>query len=157
MPWRTQGTPSRIAAPTARRWALPTEASILLVLVGIALLFEVLGWAVRGQSFLLNPQRLMIIILQVSIIGLLAIGVTQVIITGGIDLSSGSVVALSAMVAASLAQSSEHAPRGLPSPDRPAGVHPDPRRAGGGSARRADQRLAHRLRRASRPSSPRSA
>ena len=71
-----------VAPGTAtRRWALPTEASILLVLVGIALLFEMLGWALRGQSFLLNPQRLMIIILQVSIIGLLAIGVTQVIIT----------------------------------------------------------------------------
>ena len=68
-------------------------------------------WAglLRGQSFLLNPQRLMIIILQVSIIGLLAIGVTQVIITGGIDLSSGSVVALAAMVAASLAQQSGYA------------------------------------------------
>ena len=34
----------------------------------------------------------------------IAIGVTQVIITGGIDLSSGSVLAVSAMVAASLAQ-----------------------------------------------------
>jgi inositol transport system permease protein len=95
--------------PATRRWALPMEASILLVLVGIALLFEVLGWALRGQSFLLNPQRLMIIILQVSIIGLLAIGVTQVIITGGIDLSLGSVVALAAMVAASLAQQSGYA------------------------------------------------
>jgi inositol transport system permease protein len=43
-------------------------------------------------------------VLQVSIIGLLAVGVTQVILTGGIDLSSGSVVALSAMIAASFAQ-----------------------------------------------------
>ena len=94
---------------STRRWALPTEASILLVLVGIALIFELLGWTLRGQSFLLNPQRLLIIILQVSITGLLAIGVTQVIITGGIDLSSGSVVALAAMVAASLAQSSGYA------------------------------------------------
>ncbi len=43
-------------------------------------------------------------ILQVSVIGIIAVGVTQVIITGGIDLSSGSVVGLTAMVAASLAQ-----------------------------------------------------
>ncbi len=43
-------------------------------------------------------------VLQVATIGLLAIGVTQVILTGGIDLSSGSIVALSAMIAASLAQ-----------------------------------------------------
>jgi inositol transport system permease protein len=41
------------------------------------------------------------------VIGIIAVGVTQVIITGGIDLSSGSVVALTAMVAASLAQSAD--------------------------------------------------
>ena len=86
------------------RRRLPNEAGILLVLVGIALLFEALGWSVRHQSFLLNPERLLIMVLQVSIVGVIAIGVTQVIITGGIDLSSGSVLAVSAMVAASLAQ-----------------------------------------------------
>ncbi|PPS58704.1 hypothetical protein CRX72_21730 [Pantoea sp. BRM17] len=48
-----------------------------------------------------------IILLQVAIIGIIAVGVTQVIITTGIDLSSGSVIALTAVVAASLAQTSE--------------------------------------------------
>lgn len=57
-----------------------------------------------GQSFLLNKDRLVVMILQMSVIGIIAVGVTQVIITGGIDLSSGSVLALTAMVAASLAQ-----------------------------------------------------
>ena len=74
------------------------------MLIGIVVLFEILGWSVRGTTFLFNGQRLLVMVLQVSIIGLLAIGVTQVILTGGIDLSSGSVVALSAMIAASLAQ-----------------------------------------------------
>lgn len=83
---------------------LSNDAGIFLVLVGIAVLFEAIGWSVRGASFLFNAQRLLVMILQVSIVGLLAIGVTQVILTGGIDLSSGSVVALSAMIAASLAQ-----------------------------------------------------
>jgi inositol transport system permease protein len=82
-----------------------SDAGIFLVLVGIAVLFELIGWQVRGTSFLFNAQRLLVMVLQVSIIGLLAIGVTQVILTGGIDLSSGSIVALSAMIAASLAQS----------------------------------------------------
>jgi inositol transport system permease protein len=86
---------------------LPPEASILMVLVGLALMFELLGWIFVHQSFLLNEQRLVVMILQVSVIGIIAVGVTQVIITGGIDLSSGSVVALTAMVAASLAQSSD--------------------------------------------------
>jgi inositol transport system permease protein len=87
---------------TKRR--LSNDAGIFLVLIGIAVLFEAIGWSVRGASFLLNGQRLLVMVLQVSIVGLLAIGVTQVILTGGIDLSSGSVVALSAMIAASLAQ-----------------------------------------------------
>lgn len=87
---------------------MPTEASILLILFGIAILFELLGWGFRHETFLFNPQRLLIIVLQVSIVGLLAIGVTQVIITSGIDLSSGSVLAVSAMVAASLAQSADN-------------------------------------------------
>ncbi len=86
------------------RRRLPNEAGILLVLIGIALLFEALGWGIRHQSFLFNPERLLIMVLQVSTVGVIAIGVTQVIITGGIDLSSGSVLAVAAMVAASLAQ-----------------------------------------------------
>ena len=90
-----------------RRW--PPEASIGLVLAALALCFELLGWIFVKQSFLFNEQRLVIMILQVSVIGIIAVGVTQVIITGGIDLSSGSVVALTAMVAATLAQSSDTA------------------------------------------------
>jgi len=93
-------------APRRAR-GLPPEASILMVLIGLALTFELLGWILVRQSFLLNEQRLVVMILQVSVIGIIAVGVTQVIITGGIDLSSGSVVAVTAMVAASLAQSSD--------------------------------------------------
>jgi inositol transport system permease protein len=94
-------------AATARARRLPPEAGIVLVLIALALAFELLGWIFVHQSFLANEQRLVVMILQVSVIGVIAVGVTQVIITGGIDLSSGSVVALTAMVAASLAQSSE--------------------------------------------------
>jgi inositol transport system permease protein len=89
--------------PASRR--LPVEVNILAVLIGIALLFEALGWLVVGQSFLMNPQRLTIMILQVSVTGIIAIGVTQVIITGGIDLSSGSVVGVTVVVVASFAPS----------------------------------------------------
>jgi inositol transport system permease protein len=92
--------------PSRRRFRMPVEASIFLVLVGICVLFEALGWYVRGQSFLVNPQRLLIIVLQVSIVGLLAVGATQVIITSGVDLSPGSVLALAAMVSATFAQGS---------------------------------------------------
>ncbi|CUX41204.1 ABC transporter permease [Agrobacterium tumefaciens] len=92
-----------------KRRKLPQELNILTVLIGVALVFELLGWFVQGQSFLGSPQRLTIMILQVSVVGIIAVGVTQVIITGGIDLSSGSVVAMTAMIAMSFAQSSDFA------------------------------------------------
>lgn len=94
------------AADTAtkqkRHW--PPELNALIGLIGIAIIFEILGWIVRDQSFFGNPIRLKIMILQVSIIGIIAVGVTQVIITGGIDLSSGSIVGAVAMISMSFAQ-----------------------------------------------------
>lgn len=98
----------------ASRRAWPNEVNVFFALVLIVAIFEGLGALVMGQSFLFdskdrfdsifNEQRLKIIILQVSIIGIIAIGVTQVIISGGIDLSSGSIVGATAMIAMSFAQ-----------------------------------------------------
>ena len=89
---QTAQAPGSAATPEKKRGGrkLSAELGILLILVGIAALFEIAGWVFKGDTFLFNPQRLFIIVLQVSVVGLLAIAVTQVIITGGIDLSSGS-------------------------------------------------------------------
>lgn len=103
----TQVAKTAMTLNTSSKFKMPQEASIFAVLVGICLLFEVLGWIVNDQSFLFNLDRLQIIILQMAVIGIIAIGVNLVIITSGIDLSSGSVVAASAVVAASLAQVSD--------------------------------------------------
>lgn len=100
-------------APTRR--TRPAELNVLLGLVAIVVVFEALGWLIMGQSFVFNLQRLRIIILQVSIVGIIAVGVTQVIITGGIDLSSGSVVGATAMIAMSFAQISTGAAPVYPS------------------------------------------
>jgi inositol transport system permease protein len=91
-------------APRAGRRRLPPEVNILGVMIGMMLLFEVLGWIFVGQSFIANPLRLKIMILQEAVIGIIAIGVTQTIIMAGIDLSSGSLVGMTAMIAASFAQ-----------------------------------------------------
>ncbi|MCY4542079.1 MAG: ABC transporter permease [Rhodobacteraceae bacterium] len=95
----------------------PQELNVFMALILIVVIFEALGWMVIGDSFLFNTRenvdgifnvrRLRIIILQVSIIGIIAIGVTQVIILGGIDLSSGSIVGATAMIAMSFAQVAE--------------------------------------------------
>ena len=98
----SNAAPAEIVSAPRRR--LPPELSILGVMIGMMLLFEVLGWIVVGQSFIANPLRLKIMILQESVIGIIAVGVTQIIIMGGIDLSSGSIVGMAAMIAASLAQ-----------------------------------------------------
>ena len=101
---------------TSRR-SLPPEAGVAIALLLLIVVFEALGRLLMGDSFLFNTRenvdglfntaRLEIIILQVSIIGIIALGVTQVIITGGIDLSSGSVVGAAAMIAMSFAQVGE--------------------------------------------------
>ncbi|RFB80492.1 ABC transporter permease [Methylovirgula sp. 4M-Z18] len=98
---------------SARTRRIPPELNIILVLVCMAAVFEALGWIRNGDSFLFNIDRLKIMILQESVIGIIAVGMTQIIITGGIDLSSGSVVGATAMIAASFAQSSEYISRAV--------------------------------------------
>ena len=56
---------------------MPKDTGIFIVMIGIALIFEILGWYLRDQSFLLNPNRLLLIVLQVAIIGIIAVGVTR--------------------------------------------------------------------------------
>jgi inositol transport system permease protein len=71
----------------------------------IVLIFIVMfvGMTLLTNAFL-HPRNLFNVVRQISVVGLIAIGVTMVIITTGIDLSSGSVLALGAVFAASLAQ-----------------------------------------------------
>ncbi len=97
-----------------KKRAKPPEMNVFLALVLIVVAFEALGWLLYGDSFLFNTRanvdtifnwaRLNIIILQVAIVGIIALGVTQVIISGGIDLSSGSIVGATAMIVMSFAQ-----------------------------------------------------
>ena len=121
----SHGTGGLTFDKSKRSW--PNELNILLALVIIIAVFEIIGQTapyMRGQSFLFdtndrfdsifNEARLQIIILQVAIIGIIALGVTQVIITGGIDLSSGPLVAATAMIAMSFAQVAEV--NGFPNP-----------------------------------------
>jgi inositol transport system permease protein len=72
---------------------------IIFILLGLVALLAVLT-----DGTFLKPQNLINIVRQVSVIAILGIGLTVVIITGGIDLSVGAVLALAAVVATSLAQ-----------------------------------------------------
>ena len=68
------------------------------VLAGLALLFVV--FSALTSSFY-QPGNLLDILLQSSINSMIAVGMTLVVMTRGIDLSVGSVVGLSSMIAAS--------------------------------------------------------
>jgi putative xylitol transport system permease protein len=65
-------------------------------------LFLVIVLAIAKPNFL-RPQNIMNVLRQTSINGLLSIGMTFVILTGGIDLSVGSMLAFGGVVAASFA------------------------------------------------------
>lgn len=68
----------------------------------IALVLVVVFATLRYSDRFLNVTTLTNIPLQQSMIGLLALGMTFVILTGGIDLSVGSLVAVAAVVSAEL-------------------------------------------------------
>lgn len=74
--------------------------------VVLALCIIILIPAIFANNFL-TPANALNILRQVAFNGLLALGMGCVILTGGIDLSVGSVMALSAVVAASVAVQSD--------------------------------------------------
>ncbi|HVO18401.1 MAG TPA: ABC transporter permease [Anaeromyxobacter sp.] len=76
--------------------------SILLILVGLVVLEAILSGGVS-----LRIVNLLNVLRQISVIGIIALGVTMCIITAGIDLSSGAVVAMVSVVVASLLQEAD--------------------------------------------------
>ncbi len=82
-----------------------TPAAVLSrfgVLIAFAIMLIFLSFATKT---FLTPKNLINVVRQVSVNGIIAVGMMLVLLTGGIDLSVGSVVALSGVVAASFAQS----------------------------------------------------
>ena len=73
---------------------------IIFIFLGMCALLAIFS---PNNSFL-KPQNLINVVRQISVIGLLAIGVMLCIIAMGIDLSLGSVLGFAAVVSASLVQ-----------------------------------------------------
>ena len=92
---------SQPAAPATNRMDFATllgRLAPLLFLLALMLVFSVLQPRFFSELNLFNVMR------QISITGLIALGMTFVILTGGIDLSVGSIVALAGLVAGALAK-----------------------------------------------------
>ncbi|MCP3763656.1 ABC transporter permease [Domibacillus sp. A3M-37] len=71
---------------------------MLLILIALVALMTAL------EPNFINSNNIINIVRQMSVIGIVAIGVTFIIITSGIDLSSGSVIALTSVIVATFAQ-----------------------------------------------------
>ncbi len=84
----------------AASWPASLGLPIALVLLTGAL-------SLARPNFL-NLANLVNLVRQISINGMLAVGVTYVLLTGGVDLSLGSVVALSGVAAACFAHPAEY-------------------------------------------------
>src|ERR1700751_2361091 len=78
-----------------------SKYGIFLIFIVMVVAASILSPAFLSGINLINIGR------QMSVVGLIALGVTGVIVSAGIDLSSGSVVGLTAVVAASMAQDPE--------------------------------------------------
>jgi inositol transport system permease protein len=89
----TSGNPGRIDA-----FAIFARFAPLIFLIVLMVVF----WLLNPRFVL--PLNLFNIMLQVSIYGLLAIGMTFVILTAGIDLSIGSLLAMAGLVAAAVSK-----------------------------------------------------
>lgn len=75
-----------------------SKYGMLLILIALIAIMSFLSPTFFTTGNILNIVR------QMSVVGIVAIGVTMIIITTGIDLSSGSVIALVSVVVASLSQ-----------------------------------------------------
>ncbi|MGN7735970.1 ABC transporter permease [Ensifer sp. 22564] len=98
---------SNIENKQSRPWFAAENRSTLIQEYGIFLAFLLLAAILSvSNPYFLTPGNVSNVLLQTSINGVLAIGMTFVILTRGIDLSVGSVVALAGIVSASFATTS---------------------------------------------------
>jgi ribose transport system permease protein/inositol transport system permease protein len=79
------------------------ELGIFIAFIALMALMALIS---GGNS--INPRNLVLIVKQASINGILAVGMTFVIIAGGIDLSVGSILAVAGVVAAMFSHPGEH-------------------------------------------------
>ncbi|MBI2422916.1 MAG: ABC transporter permease [Candidatus Hydrogenedentes bacterium] len=95
--------PERGRSFAGTRRLVLTFAPLLSALVLELIVFEVLGRR-QGVPGFASVESLIAVLNQSAVLGIMAVGMTFVIITGGIDLSVGSIVALSGVLCAMIVQ-----------------------------------------------------
>jgi fructose transport system permease protein len=100
----TATPPSGTRASDQRSGALARAKAITVGGPLLALVIAIAFFSIKSDRFLSGPN-LSLILQQVMVVGTLAIGQTIIILTAGIDLSNGAVMAFSSIVMAKLATS----------------------------------------------------
>ncbi len=94
---RQSSPPSRAANPTAEFFA---RYGIIFVLVIMVIALAILTPLRRGEQFFLTERNLLNVALQASINAVIAVGMTFIITSGGIDLSVGSMAGFAGVITA---------------------------------------------------------
>jgi len=100
---QTQAALAGSAADARRQKRRASLLRTAILVVVLALVVGVVNWMTRGEF--LTPGNLTNVLRQISVNAIMAVGQTFVIITAGIDLSVGSLVALCSVVMAIVANS----------------------------------------------------
>jgi len=99
-------------APASRKWRLDDNAARNLGLVGVLVVLVIIGIVTKPELYS-DPtwvrNNVLTILQQASAIGVVTVGMTFVIIGGGIDLSVGAIIALAGVWATTLATQSHGA------------------------------------------------
>ncbi|MEU0809001.1 ABC transporter permease, partial [Streptomyces sp. NPDC005970] len=90
------------AAPPAWRALVPRADVRILSLLGVLAALVVIGGITKPDQFL-DTRNLQLVLTQASVIGVVTVGMTFVITSGGIDLSVGAIVALASVWATTVA------------------------------------------------------
>ncbi len=84
------------------------EISLILVIILLALFVQV-----RSGGNFLRPENISDMLTETAVLGITALGMMVVILTGGIDLSVGAIMALSAMVGSTVLKNTGLFPLGV--------------------------------------------
>lgn len=95
-----RGGPARLLSPAWIREFLIRHSMVVILIL-------IIGYFSYRSARFTTPENLLTILVAAAPFALIALGQTLVILTGGIDLSPGSVIAVSAMTAASVAKESD--------------------------------------------------
>ncbi|AKN74695.1 ABC transporter [Streptomyces sp. PBH53] len=111
-PPRDTAGPTPPAGRLPGRRGLPARADVrTLSLLGVLAALVVIGGVTEPDAFL-DTRNLQLVLTQASVIGVVTVGMTFVIASGGIDLSVGAVVALASVWATTVA-TQEHGFAGI--------------------------------------------